>query len=157
MQTHIDLKFADGEYRFALGLAQIHELQTKCGAGIGAIYARVIQGRHADDISVGHPAYAAYHVDDVRETIRQGLIGGGEGMVDGQPVKVGALRANELVERYLTGMPLVKQWNLAAAILYAQVEGYAPKADDAAPDDKKKAPRKAKAKPTTDGLTTQAH
>jgi hypothetical protein len=153
VQTHVDLKFADGEYRFALGLAQIHELQTKCGTGIGAIYARVVQGRVTDDIGVGHPAYAAYHLEDLRETIRHGLIGGGEGVVDGLPVKVSPLRANELVERYLEDMPLAEQWNLAAAILYAKIEGYVP-ADGS---DKKKARRSAKRPAATDGLTTQAH
>lgn len=150
MQTHIDLAFADGEYRFALGLAQIHELQTKCGVGIGGLYARVLQGRVTDDVSVGHPQYGAYHIDDLVETVRQGLIGGGQGMVDGAEITVGALRANDLVTRYLMPMPLVEQWNLAAAILYAKIEGYTPK--DAAPvADKKKATK------ATAGLTTPAH
>lgn len=147
VQTFIDLKFADGTYRFALGLAQIHELQTKCGVGIGALYSRVIQGRLEGDVSVGHPAFGAYHIDDLVETVRQGLIGGKEGEVDGQKVEVGALRANELVERYLTPMPLVEQWNLAAAILYALVEGYTP-------DDKKKAGRPPKASAKSKGGST---
>lgn len=139
MQTHIDLPFADGEYRFALGLAQIHELQTKCGAGIGAIYARVLQGRVPDDPNVGHPHYGAYDVRDLVETIRQGLIGGGEGRADGAEVKVTASRANELVERYgpgADGVPLSEMWKLAASILYAKIEGYGPAIDEA---DKKKA------------------
>ncbi len=151
--THINLAIADGSYRFALGLAQIPELQLKCDIGIGGLYARVVQGRMTDDITVGHSAYAAYHVNDLIETVRQGLIGGGEGLVDGQNVKVGALRANDLVERYLMPMPLVEQWNLAAAILFAKIEGYEPPAED-----KKKAPRptrKPKPTPTAD-LTTQA-
>lgn len=135
MQTHINLEFADGEYRFALGLAQINELQEKCGAGVGAIYARVLQGRVAGDLGVGHPGYAAYRAEDLRETIRQGLVGGGEGMVDGSEVKVSALRANALVERYVDQMPLKEQWDLAAAILFAKIEGYQPAEDDA---DKKK-------------------
>lgn len=149
MQTHINLHFADGEYRFALGLAQIQELQEKCNAGIGAIYARVLQGRVAGDIGVGHPGYAAYRHEDLRETVRQGLIGGGEGLVDGQEVKVSTLRANQLVERYLEALPLKEQWDLAAAVLFAKVEGYAPDGEVEAEeptDDKKKA---------TDGLTTQ--
>lgn len=151
VRTHVDLKFADGEYRFALGLAQIHELQTKCGAGIGVIYARVLQGRVPDD-DIGHPLYAAYHANDLVETIRQGLIGGGEGIVDGQPIKVSAMRANDLVERYgpgADGVPLSAMWKLAAAILFAKIEGYEPAADDAAA--KKKAPRKLRPKPTTVG------
>lgn len=135
MQTHIDLPFADGTYRFALGLAQIHEIQTKRKAGIGAIYARVLQGRMTDDPSIGHPAYGAYYAEDLYETIRQGLIGGGEGTVDGLPVPVTALRANELVERYALPAPLSEMWQLAAAILFAKIEGYAPAVEDA---DKKK-------------------
>lgn len=156
-QTFIDLAFADGIYRFALGLEQIHELQTKCKAGIGGLYARVLQGRMTEDISVGHPGYGAYHIDDLTETVRQGLIGGTMGMVDGEPVKVGPMRANELVERYLMPMPLGDQWNLAAAILFAKIEGYEPKPGDAsaAPEDKKKAPRSRKPKATAaGGLTT---
>lgn len=138
MQTHVDLAFADGTYRFALGLAQIHELQTKCGIGIGGLYARVLQGRMSDDIEVAHPGYAAYHVDDVVETVRQGLIGGGMAIVDGVESKVGPMRANELVERYLHPLPLKQQWDLAAAILFAKIEGFVP--DEGAPpaDDKKK-------------------
>jgi hypothetical protein len=147
VQTHIDLAFADGTYRFALGLAQIHELQTKCGAGIGAIYARVLQGRMPEDITVAHPQYGAYHVDDLVETVRQGLIGGGQGWVDGADVKVPALRANELVERYLLPMPLVQQWNLAASILYAKIDGFVD------PEAKKKARRPRTRK---GGLTTPA-
>lgn len=126
MQTHIDLPFADGEYRFALGLAQIHELQTKCKAGVGAIYARVLQGRIPDQPDVGHPLYAAYAIDDLYETIRQGLIGGGEGRVDGLAVPVTAARANELVERHAHAMPLADAWKLAAAILFAKIEGFEP-------------------------------
>lgn len=138
MRTHVDLKFADGEYRFALGLKQIHELQTKCGIGIGGLYARVLQGRVPDDPEVGHPLYGAYHVDDLVETIRQGLIGGGEGRVNGEPVTVTAARANELVDRYVLGdgVALSELWGLAAAILYAKIEGYGPAVDEA--EDKKK-------------------
>ncbi len=152
MQTQIDLAFADGTYTFALGLAQIHELQTKCKIGIGGLYARVIQGRLSEDITVGHPAYAAYHVDDLVEVVRQGLIGGGAGIVDGADVAVGPLRANELVERYLVPMPLVKQWDLAAAILFAKIEGFTP------PEPVPGAPKK-KARPKRTpkaGLTTPA-
>lgn len=139
MQTHVDLSFADGEYRFALGLAQIHELQTKTGVGIGALYARVLQGRVPGELDAGHPGFAAYHMVDLVETIRQGLIGGGEGRVNGETVPVSAMRANELVDRYVLGpdAPLSTLWTIAAAVLYAKIEGYAPAVDDA--NDKKKA------------------
>lgn len=149
MQTHIDLAFADGTYRFALGLAEIHELQTKCKVGIGGLYARVLQGRVQNDISVGHPGFAAYHLEDLIETVRHGLIGGALGIVNGQEIKVGALRANELVERYLHPMPLVDQWNLAAAILHAKVDGYEDPAE-------KKSPEGETETTTGDGSTTPA-
>lgn len=141
MKAAIDLQFADGAYSFKLGLAQIRELQDKTGAGIGALYGRVLAGRMGDGLEEGHPAYAQFHIDDIRETVRQGLIGGGGGLVDGADVKVTALRATELVERYLDPAPLVEQWNLAAAILFALVEGYADEhsgsdeGDDQAPGD----------------------
>lgn len=147
MQTHIDIQFADGTYRFALGLAQIHELQTKCKIGIGGLYARVLQGRVADDVSVGHPAYGAYEIDDLTETVRQGLIGGAMGWVNDAEIKVGPMRANELVERYLLPLPLADQWNIAASILFAKIEGYT------APADKKKA---RKPRTTKGGSTTPA-
>lgn len=145
MQTHIDLAFADGEYRFALGLEQIKELQNTVGDGIGAIYARVLQGRVAADPTVGHPGYASYKLEDIVETVRQGLIGGGQGLVDEQAVKVEPMRANQLVANYLHAMPLSKQWDLAAAILYAKIEGYEPAVEgagdveDDGDEDKKKA------------------
>lgn len=154
MRTHVDLKFADGEYRFALGLAQIDELQAKTGIGIGGLYARVLQGRVADgEQTVGHPAYSAFYLADLRETIRQGLIGGGEGLVDGQAVKVTALRANDMLERYATPMPLVDQWNLAAAILFAAVEGYEPEPDEAPPAGEEADGAAEKKSPTVDSTT----
>lgn len=144
MQTSIDLQFADGAYRFKLGLAQIRELQTKTGVGIGMLYARVLQGRGGEGLKAGHPALAAYHIDDLRETVRQGLIGGGGGRVDDADVPVTSLRANELVERYLDPLPLLEQWKLAAAVLFALVEGYSDEESDDEPgdesdEDKKKA------------------
>jgi len=146
-QTHIDLNFADGVYRCALGLAQIHELQTKCGVGIGGLYARVMQGRLADDTTVGHPAFAAFHVDDLRETMRQALVGGALALVDGKESKVGDLRANELVERYFDRLPMAEQWNFAAAILSAKIVGHEPAEGENIGSAEKKSS-------TTDGSTT---
>lgn len=123
-RTHIDLRFADGTYRFALGLEQIREIQRASGIGIGAVYARVLQGRVTDDVTVGHPAFAAYHLEDLVATVKQGLIGGAMGWVDEQEIKVGAMLADDLVARYLHAMPLARQWDLAAAILFAKIEGY---------------------------------
>jgi hypothetical protein len=125
--TEIELKFADGDYLFALNIPQLAELQQKCGAGMFTIYGRVLRGRYIIDgeiIGLAHEGEA--YVSDIYETIRLGLIGGGKGLVDGQEIKVSALRASELVERYVHPAPLREAWAIAAAILTAKIEGYDP-------------------------------
>lgn len=111
------LAFGDGDYLFRLPLKQISELEEKSKAGIGAIFARVLQGRimlKENGEMIGLPTHAGYFLSDIRETIRLGLIGGGA-----KPVEV-----SKLMERYVDGTPLRDQWNLAAAILAATIEGY---------------------------------
>lgn len=134
MQTSIDLPFADGTYTFRLGLAQINELQTKCGVGIGGLYARLLRGRYViDTVSLGLTTEAEFHLADVVEPIRQGLIGGKRGEADGQAVEVTSITAARLVENYLCArdgtllVPLREAWNLAVAIVAALIEGYSPK------------------------------
>ena len=134
MQTSIDLPFADGTYTFRLGLAQINELQTKCGVGIGGLYARLLRGRYViDTVSLGLTTEAEFHLVDVVEPIRQGLIGGKRGEADGQAVEVSSIAAARLVENYLCArdgtllVPLREAWNLAVAIMAALIEGYSPK------------------------------
>jgi hypothetical protein len=154
MSTAIDLAFADGIYTFDLGLAQINEIQSKCGAGIGAVYARVLKGRYfIAELAIGNPAEAEYRIEDLIAVIKQGLIGGGRGVVDGQDVVVTAFRANELVENYVlaAGKPLKEAWTIAAAVLTARIEGYDPPKKDAAKADegKKKAATKRRAGSTS--------
>lgn len=60
----IDLVWGDGEHKFALPIGQLRELQDKCGAGP----ARVLGRLSGND----------WLIDDIRETIRLGLIGGGK-------------------------------------------------------------------------------
>lgn len=136
MQTSTTLPFADGHYRFHLGLTQINELQNKCGLGIGTIYARTIKGRYLlAGEGFGHPEEGEYRLEFLLDTIRQGLIGGGSGTVDDRDVKVDAYRANQLVQSYCyPNRPLKDDWTLAAAILMASIEGFDP------PASKKKAP-----------------
>jgi hypothetical protein len=58
------IAWAGGEDLFCLSKAgQIFDLEDKCGAGISTIMARLESG--------------SWHFNDVRETIRLGLIGGG--------------------------------------------------------------------------------
>lgn len=130
--NYIDLEFGDGEYRFALPLAQIDELQRKAGAGIGALFARTLKGanRIANDVVLA-PANAEFYALDLIETVRQGLIGGGRGTVDGQEVKVDPSRAQRLVAAYLLNQPLAVAWELAVSILGAVIVGYDPPGEGA--------------------------
>lgn len=128
MKTEIELPFADGVYAFRLGLAQIDELQRKCDAGIGAIYARLLKGRYINPVdggTFGAANEATYRMADVHETIRQALIGGARGTVNEQPVQVTAHRATELVTAYVApAAPLAEGWTLASRIMSALIDGY---------------------------------
>lgn len=131
MQTWVDLKFADGAYRFTLGMAQIVEIEQKCGAGIGAIYARTIKGRYGFKDGEIYPELAEYRFGELVEVIRQALIGGASGEVNGMPVTVSSVRANDLVDLYILKatdqrIAMTQVWALAFAILSALIEGYTP-------------------------------
>lgn len=132
--TALTLHYGDGEYLFDLKLPQLAELQEKRGAGVFKIYGRVLAGRYLlDGEPLALPAEGEAFAEDLFETIRLGLIGGGEGLVDGQPVAVSALTARLLVERYSHAAPLREAWATAAAILGARVEGYTPPKKKAQP------------------------
>lgn len=127
MANYIDLDFADGEYRFALPIAQIDELQTKCGAGIGAIFSRTLRGARRDGASIILvPDQAQFYALDLIETIRQGLIGGKRGTVDGKEIEVNPGVAKRLVDNYVLNQPLAHAWEIAVAILGAVIVGYDP-------------------------------
>lgn len=127
MQTAVDLDFADGTYLFDLKLPQLAELQEKRKVGVFALYGRVMKGRgFIADVPVAIPESAEAFAEDLFETIRLGLIGGGRGEVDGKEISVNAITARRLVETYCHVAPLKESWALAAAILMARVEGYEP-------------------------------
>lgn len=130
-QNSIELEFGDGQYTFALPLAQINELQRKCDAGIGALYARVIRGAVlvGDQVQLV-PSTAEFYALDLIETIRQGLIGGNKGVVNGEEIKVTPLIANRLIDAYVMQQPFVAAWNIAAMVLGACVLGYDPPKKD---------------------------
>lgn len=107
------LEFGDGSYLFKLKLKQIAELQEKANAGIGTIYARVELGD--------------YWVEDLNETIRLGLVGGGKGEVDEQELVVSPELALKLYKRYGEDRPLGEKLTLAQAILRACIHGYEPR------------------------------
>lgn len=122
--TPLTLEWADGSYDFRLTWLGCAEVEKKGDAGIQAIYERVMLGQS--------------HLNDVAEIIRQGLLGGGAGTVDEQPVEVKPATANRLISRYVTGedaAPFIDSWNLAKVILYTFVVGH----DSATGESKKKA------------------
>lgn len=130
-QTWIELPFADGKYLFKLGVGQIAEIERVGDAGIGRIYARTRAGRYGFKPGEALPEEGEYRWTELVEIIRQGLIGGGSGMVDDNEVTVHTPRANDLVDRYLIQatdqrMAMTHVWALAYAILHALIEGYVP-------------------------------
>lgn len=125
--NYLILDFADGEYTFRLGVGQVAELQEKCGGvGIGEIYARLMAGRYRDrdGAIVLNPLEARFKYEDVVETIRLALVGGGTGTTNEETVKVDAVKALSLVRRYVHPRPLLETWPVASAILSAFIVGY---------------------------------
>ena len=95
----VTLQFADGEYRFKLGIGEFERLQELCDAGPPLILERLSNNR--------------WMVADVVETIRMGLEGGGTPPA----IVVG------LVNRYVKDRPLGENVQLAQIILLAGVMG----------------------------------
>lgn len=125
MDTAVDLKFADGEYHFALLLPQIFELERNCGGtdaegfrrgkSIFQIYEEISAGLGLgiDDTPVFIGGGKA-NAKDIRETIRLGLIGGGLSPID----------AKQLVDDYCFPVrPMTESLGVAWAILRASIEG----------------------------------
>ncbi|MGY3527695.1 gene transfer agent family protein [Bradyrhizobium sp. USDA 4452] len=93
--------WAGGEDVFCLAkVGLILDLEEKCGAGIAAIMGRLGNG--------------AWHLNDVRETIRLGLIGGGmdpvkamaavRSHVDDNPLTSSVLLAYEIIAAVMVGV-----------------------------------------------------
>jgi hypothetical protein len=98
----LTLIWAGGEDQFCLSkVGHILDLEGKCGAGISEITARVASG--------------LWRLNDVRETIRLALIGGGmraedamsavRNHVDGNPLRESALIAQAVLFAVLVGVP----------------------------------------------------
>ena len=105
----ITINWADGEYSFALKIKQLIELQEACDAGPPHILAR-LEGR-------------AWKVNDVRETVRLGLIGGGATPTD----------ALKMTMRYVDDRPLGENVLIAQIILSAAIVGAPEGVEDAPP------------------------
>lgn len=97
----IELKWADGEHAFRLTVGAVRELQEKTGAGPEELLRRIIAGR--------------WRIDDLRETLRIALIGGGA-----KPVE-----ATSLIQRYVDERPFREAVLPAQAILAWAIYGEA--------------------------------
>jgi hypothetical protein len=113
----VDILWGDGEHRFRLAIGQLRELQEKCGAGPMAIFNRLRDG--------------TWRVEDLSETLRLGLIGGGMKPVD----------AKLAVVRYCEGRPLLESVAPAQTVLMAALLGV---------------PEDPVGKPTAEETTTEA-
>lgn len=124
----LDVLFGDGEHKFRLAIGELRELEEKRDAGSPLILRRLLTGE--------------WWVDDVREVIRLGLVGGGMPATD----------ATKLVKRYVEDRPawhenaLIASTTLGAALM--GVEDEEPGKSEAG---EAKAPRPSRAKkPTSD-------
>lgn len=111
--AQITLTWADDDYTFRLPIKQLMELQELCDAGPSYTMARLQQG--------------TWTVQDVRETIRLGLIGGG----------MEADKALRLVRNYVDDEPLLPNAMTAEAIIAAAIVGV--EEEDGGPPGKPKA------------------
>lgn len=99
--TAITIPWADGEFTFDLRLGEVRALQLKTGLGVPALL-RNLQSEN-------------YKVDDFRETILQGLLGGGmpiekvrpmiKAWVDNRPARENVIPAISILLAWLVGVP----------------------------------------------------
>lgn len=126
METAVELPFGDGTYRFWLPLPQIVALERKCGDTSILVIEERLRGSIGVDAEGGFTfaGGGAAMVTDVRETIRQALTGGNSGMVDGQEIEVGPIRASQLIDQYVyPARPLSEGVVTAWRILHAAIHG----------------------------------
>lgn len=102
--ARVSLAWADGTYEFRLAIGEWRLLQRVSDAGPQELYRRFRHG--------------TWRVDDLRETIRVGLIGGGMKPVD----------ALKLVEEYIDARPLMESVQHCIAIIGQSLTG--PPEDD---------------------------
>ena len=96
----VELVWADGEHKFNIAkVAQILELEEKCGAGLPEILTRLSEGK--------------WKLNDLRETVRLGLIGAG----------LDPLKALGLVQKYVDNRPLTESVQVAMVVIMAALVG----------------------------------
>lgn len=97
----IELTWGDGTHKFNVArIKSVLELEEKCNAGIAEIFQRIRDSR--------------WHINDVRETLRIGLIGGGGVTPD---------KALLLINRYCDERPWAESLQPAILVLMAAMVG----------------------------------
>lgn len=137
MDTKVTLPFADGEYTFWLPMPRVVAAE------------REMARRDADGACNPHSIFAVFHdigshlgqigdepaligpspalLSDAHTIIRNALIGGNSGMVDGESVAVHESLARELVETYCyPARPAMHDLGLAWKVLRAAIYGIDP-------------------------------
>ena len=125
--AEITLPFGSEERRFRLGLGEWRAVQEKTGVGPGVLAQRLapivdaLQRKVPFSEILRTGAMGAWNVDDVREPLLQGLIGGGM-----NPTEAGIL-----VRQAFDPRPLdLHNLSVAFAVI---TEGYLPPEDEPAP------------------------
>lgn len=95
----VTLTWQGGEHEFALPIGQLRALQDRCDAGPAHVLGRLASGQ--------------WRVDDVTETIRLALMGGG----------LERSEAVRLVKLHVEEKPLAQSVTLASAVLMAALYG----------------------------------
>lgn len=103
--TAITIPWADAEYTFDLRLGEVRKLQEKTGLGPAVLLVNLQSGN--------------WKVDDYRETILQGLLGGGmsapdaakliKAWVDERPAKESLMPAQAILMAFIVGAPTGKK------------------------------------------------
>jgi hypothetical protein len=100
--TAVYRAFGGEQRRFELRLGEIKHLEQQTGCGIGDIYRRLLA--------------LAFKIEDVRQVVKFGLIGGGVPEID----------AEAMVRAGVDGFPISEPYELAKDIMIACFIGAAP-------------------------------
>ncbi len=124
--SSISFDWGDDTYKFRLGIAELRQLQEKCDAGPAFILGRLFDG--------------TWRVDDLIQTIRLGLIGGGmtpqaalaltRTHVEQRPLYESILPAQAILNALLAGAP---DEPLGKAPAAAETASLSPEASSALP------------------------
>lgn len=125
METALTTKFGDGTYRFWLPMPRVIAAEREISGSILALFYDIAE---ALGESVGGTIVLAGSTDarlkSCHAVIRNALVGGNEGQVDGEIIAVGDTLARELVETYCyPARPAMHDIALAWEILRAAVYG----------------------------------